>query len=150
MLVAGAFKGHLEELSGNLQRLLLEVNHLKLVEEQVIQNQLNSGAITSMHVLVENLGSIGNDTRDRMNEELILCIQTEIALYVLRDDRSCDWKRFESKLGRVFQGSADVSWKEEFHLLFHIIALNFIFFMFLLCLYDYLEESRCLKKLFFI
>jgi hypothetical protein len=118
MLVAGAFKGHLEELSGNLQRLLLEVNHLKLVEEQVIQNQLNSGALTSMQVLVENLRSIGNHTRDYMNEELILRIQTEIALCVLRNDESREWEPFESELGRVFQRSADVSRKKELHLIF--------------------------------
>jgi hypothetical protein len=42
MLIARAFEGPLEELSNDLQCLFLEVNHLKLVEEHVIQNQLNS------------------------------------------------------------------------------------------------------------
>jgi hypothetical protein len=69
-----------------------------------------------------------------MNEELILHIQIEIALCVLRDDGSCDWERFELELGRVFQGSTDVSWKEELHLLFQVIAPNLLFSCFF-CVY---------------
>jgi hypothetical protein len=77
MLIVGAFKGHLEELSSDLQRLLLEVNHLKLVKEQVIQNQLDSGALISMQVLVENLGSPHERRTDspHSNRDCFVCIE---------------------------------------------------------------------------
>jgi hypothetical protein len=56
-------------------QLLREVTQLKVVERQVLQNQLDLDTLTSMQDLVGNMGSICNPMRDRMNKELIIYIR---------------------------------------------------------------------------
>jgi hypothetical protein len=74
MLIAEAFRGHLDELSTDLLQLLREVSQLNLLEEQVCRNQLDMDALSSMQDLVGSMGSTGHYMRDRMNEELIFRI----------------------------------------------------------------------------
>jgi hypothetical protein len=48
MLIAEAFRGHLDELSTDLLYLLREVSQLNLLEKQVHQNQLDMDVLSSM------------------------------------------------------------------------------------------------------
>ena len=61
-------------------------------------------ALSSMQDIVGNMGSMGNYMRDRMNEEVILGIQIEIALSVFRHECVHDWELFQSKLERDSKG----------------------------------------------
>ena len=61
-------------------------------------------ALSSMQDIVGNMGSMGNYMRDRMNEEVILGIQIEIALSVFRHECAHDWELFQSKLERDSKG----------------------------------------------
>jgi len=88
---------------------LLERVALRYLEESVVSNQIDAEAIPLLKALIGLEGGGRalkvSSVKDRFNKELILRVQTEAVLSVLRkdiDNWQKDWEGFELELKRVF------------------------------------------------
>lgn len=91
----------------------LERVALRNLEELVVSNQIDSDVIPLLKALIgQDISSVtkGSSVKQRFNKELVLRVQTEVVLSVLREDVNKgerDWSSFASELERVFTEEAD-------------------------------------------
>lgn len=104
---------HVTDIEEPHCRPLMEQVALRNLEEMVVANQIDADAIPLLKALTgQGLGpgtAIGSSVKERSNKELVLRIQTEVVISVLRkdvDEGEIDWAFYEAELERVF-GNAE-------------------------------------------